>query len=131
MAEITETMAAKQQTDRRLRDVESAVASLETRATATENKFGSYYTAEQMNSKLGSYYTAAQVNTKLGSYYTKSETYKKSEIDSKTTSSDNGMTGYFHVCDSGIEGCCKKINVSNGKITSTVNTDCWDNNSYG
>ncbi len=62
------------QSDKRIRDLEARATSLETRATNTENRFGNYY-------------TAAQVNSKLGNYYTKSETYKRTEVDTKVSSS--------------------------------------------
>ena len=95
------------QSDKRIRDLEARATSLEsdttslkTRMTNAENKFGSYY-------------TAAQVNSKLGNYYTKSETYKRTEVDTRVSSS-GGYTDFTRGHQSAVATNCEQVGGSYG-----------------
>lgn len=81
-------------------------------ATAQASANAAQSTANTANSNANS------ALSKFGSYYTKSETYKKSEVDSKVSSSStSGINGTFlwgpGWCDSGY-----RVTVKNGVIVS-------------
>ena len=89
----------------RMKALETSIATAQSTADAAQSTANTANTnANSALSKFGSYYTAAQINSTLGNYYTKSQTYAKSEVDTKTQSLQ-GVSLYFNsIYDCDLEG---------------------------
>lgn len=92
------------QTDKRLKDLEAKATTLDNRISSVNSSLTSKINTAQSTANTAQS-TANSAISKFGSYYTKSETYTKSEVNSKVSSSTITATRRLGDCSSGDSGC--------------------------
>ncbi len=106
------------QTDKRLKDLEAKATTLDNRISSVNSSLTNKINTAQSTADTAKANAATAQSTantaktnadsalsKFGSYYTKSETYTKSEVNSKVSSSTITATRKMGDCSSGDSGC--------------------------